>query len=81
MIRMTTKTKLSPEETVKRAIAFFGPGGYELEVKEQSSDYACFEGGGGVVDVSVSAQGKETTVELVSREWDHQVKEFLDTIS
>jgi hypothetical protein len=80
MIRMAAETKLSPEEIVKRAIVFFGPGGYGLEVGEQSAGYICFEGGGGVVEVTVSAQGKGTSVELVSREWDYQVKEFLGTI-
>jgi len=34
MLRMAAKTKLSPEEIVKRAVAFFGPGGYGLEVEE-----------------------------------------------
>lgn len=81
MIRMAAKTKLSPEEIVKRAVAFFGPGGYGLEVEEQSAGYVCFEGGGGVVEVTASAQAKGALVELVSREWDYQVKEFLGTIS
>ena len=81
MIRMAAETKLSPEEVVKRAVAFFGSGGYGLEVKEQSRDYAYFAGGGGSVEVSASAGEKKTSVELVSREWDYQVKEFLGTIS
>jgi hypothetical protein len=81
MVRMEAKTKLSPEEIIKRAIVFFGPGGYGLGVKEQTSGYICFEGGGGVVEVTASAEGKRTSVELVSQEWDYQLKEFLDTIS
>jgi len=81
MLRMAAKTRLSPEEIVKRAVAFFGSGGYGLEVKEQSAGYACFEGGGGVVEVTASAEKKGASVELVSREWDYQVKEFIGTIS
>jgi hypothetical protein len=81
MLKMEAKTKLSPEEIVKRAIAFFGPGGYGLEVEEQSAGYVCLEGGGGVVEVTALAQAKGTSVELVSREWDYQVKEFFGTIS
>ena len=81
MLRMATKTKLSPEEAIKRAVAFFGPGGYRLEVKEQSTGYAYFEGGGGGVEVTACAEEKGTSVELVSREWDYQVKEFIHTIS
>jgi hypothetical protein len=80
MIRMTAKSKLKPDEIIKRAVNFFGPGGYGLGVKEQTSGYVCLEGGGGVVEVIASAEGKGASVELVSREWDYQVKEFLGNI-
>jgi hypothetical protein len=78
---MSAKTKLSPEEVIERAVAFFGPGGYGLGVKDESAGYVCFEGGGGGVEVIASAEGKRASVELVSREWDYQVKEFLGKIS
>jgi len=81
MLKMSAKTKLSPEEVIRRAIAFFGPGGYGLAVKDESASYVCFEGGGGGVEVSASTEGKRASVELVSREWDYQVKEFLGKIS
>jgi hypothetical protein len=81
LIRMSAKTKLSPEEVVKRAVSFFGPGGYGLEVVDETTGYVCLEGGGGVVEVIASAEGKGASVELVSREWDYQVKEFLGDIS
>jgi len=44
MLKIATKTRLSPEEAIKRAIKFFGPDGYKLEVKEQADNCACFEG-------------------------------------
>ena len=81
MLRIETKTKLSPEEAVKRAVAFFGAGGYGLEVKEQAKCCAYFEGGGGGVEVTAVAEGKGASVELVSREWDYQVKEFIGDLS
>jgi len=62
-------------------VAFFGPGGYGLAVENRTAGYVCFEGGGGTVEVSASAQGKGASLELVSREWDYQVKRFLGTIS
>ena len=80
MLTIVTKTKLSPEEAIKRAVEFFGPGGYGLEVKTQTSDCASFEGGGGGVEVTVCAEEKRTSVELFSREWDYQVKEFIGKI-
>ena len=80
MLKIATKTKMSPEEAIKRAVEFFGPGGYELEVKEQKPDCASFEGGGGGVEVTACSEEKGTSVELESREWDYQVKEFIGKI-
>ena len=80
MLKIATKTKLSPAEAIKRAVEFFGPGGYGLEVKEQSTKCAYFEGGGGGVEVTGCTEEKETSVELLSREWDYQVKEFIRKI-
>jgi len=81
MLKITTKTKLSPEEAIKQAVEFFGPGGYGLEVKGQAPNCAYFEGGGGGVDVITCVEEKGTSVELESREWDYQVKEFIRKIS
>ena len=81
MLKMATRTKLTPEEAVKRAVEFFGPGGYGLKVTEQSATGACFEGGGGGVDISACAEGKGASVELISREWDYQLREFIGKIS
>jgi hypothetical protein len=81
MLKIEAETKLSPEEVVKRAVAFFGPRGYGLGVREQTFGYVCLEGGGGIVEVSASAKGKRTSVKLASREWDYQLKKFLGTIS
>lgn len=80
MLKIVTKTKLSPEEAIKRAVEFFGPRGHGLEVREQSDTRAYFVGSGGDVDVTACAEGKRTSVELESREWDFQVKEFIGKI-
>ena len=81
MIRLGAKTKLSQGEIIERAVAFFGSGGYGLEVKDRATGYAYFVGGGGDVEVTALAKAKGASVELVSREWDFQVKEFLGTIT
>ena len=80
MLKIATKTKLSPEEAIKQAIEFFGPDGYGLEVKDQAPSCAYFEGGGGGVQVTACIEGKQTSVELESREWDYQVKKFIGKI-
>ncbi len=54
--------------------------GYGLEVKKQSTECAYFEGGGKGVNIIVCAEGKRTSVELLFREWDYQVKEFIRKI-
>jgi hypothetical protein len=81
MIRLELKTKLSPEEVIKRAVAYFGPGGYGLEVKENYKNHAYFEGGGGGVTISTSVKDKKTSVEIVSKEWDFQVQGFAEKIT
>jgi hypothetical protein len=81
MIRIETKTKLNPVKAISKAIAFFGPEGLGLKVTDQSADYVHFEGGGGSVELNARAEEKKTRVELVSQEWEYQVKEFIDLIS
>jgi len=81
MLKIGTGTKLSPEDAIKRAVEFFGPGGgYGLKVTEQTPGSACFEGGGGGVEVVACAGEEGTQVDLISREWDHQVREFISKI-
>ena len=81
MLRMTSKTRLRPEEVVRRAVDFFGPGGYGLEIKEQAPACVYFEGTGGGVEVSACTDEEGTSLEIVSREWDNQVREFMGKIS
>ena len=81
MIRLEVKTKLSPEKTIEEAVSFFGPGGYGLEINEQANDQAFFTGGGGSVAISVKQEDKKTAVDIVSREWDFQVQQFVDKIT
>ena len=81
MLRLEVKTKLSTEKAIEQAVAFFGPDGYGLEVKENYKNHAYFEGGGGSVAISTSVKDKKTTVDIVSREWDFQVQEFAEKIT
>ena len=80
MARYGVYTKLDPEEVIRRAVGFFGEGGLRLKVTDQGSCCATFEGGGGHVAVSVNT-GDKTEVELVTREWDYDVKRFMRDIT
>lgn len=80
MARYGVETKLSPEEVVKKAVAYFGEDGLGLKTEEQGPCCAYFEGGGGFVRVTVSEGGKRATVNLETREWDYHVKRFMQEI-
>lgn len=80
MLKLSTRTKSRPEEIVKRALDFFGPGGYGLKVTEQTDTCAYFEGGGGGVSVTTCTDDKGTSVDLETREWEYQVQEFVRKI-
>ena len=80
MARYGVYTKLAPEEVIRRAVSIFGKDGLGLTVTEQGSCCATFEGGGGHVSVTVNV-GDKTEVELVTREWDYDVKRFMRDIT
>jgi len=67
------ESKLSPEAAIGKAVAFFGS---RLEQTEHNACCVRFEGGGGHVLVSVSS-GDKTRVDLETREWDYDVKQFM----
>ena len=79
-MNIITTTKLNPEEAVKQAVEFFGPDGLGLKHTQDTPECAYFEGTGGSVNVSACVDEKQTLVELESREWDSQVKEFIGKI-
>jgi len=80
MLHITKGTALSSEDVVKRASDFFGSKGLGLEEKERNSCCITFEGGGGYVSVTVGKAGNKRDVDVESREWEYQVKKFLETI-
>jgi hypothetical protein len=79
MARYGVETRMSPEKVIQKAVDFFGEEGVGLKVIDHSRCCARVEGGGGHVSVTVS-EGKRTDVELVTREWDYDVKRFMRDI-
>ena len=82
MIRMEKPSKLTPSEAVDNAVAFFGPGGLGLEVTERAECCVRLEGGGGYVFVQAAEDnsGEGSLVEVESREWEYQLKRFLEKV-
>jgi hypothetical protein len=76
MLNFETKTKLSAEEVAERLKKFFGKGGLGLELCEEKPECLSFEGGGGYVTASIASEEKKTRVNLVTQEWEQQVKKF-----
>lgn len=76
MLNLEVKTKLNQQEVIERLKRFFGKGGLGLEIAEETPQCLTFDGGGGHVTATLCAEEGKTRVNLVSQEWDSQVKKF-----
>jgi hypothetical protein len=77
MARYSVETRLEPEAAIRKAVAYFGAEGLGLEAIEQNPCCFHFQGGGGHVAATAYKEGKKTILELETREWDRQVREFM----
>jgi len=77
MLRMSKETRLSAEEIISVASDFFGKEGIGLEEKSRNSCCISFEGGGGHVSVTIGEGDSKQSVDVETREWEYQAKEFL----
>ena len=80
MIHYGKVSKLNPQEIVQKAIVFFGPGGWDLEVKLMGEGEARFEGGGGYVLVQANKKGRGSQIDLIAVEWEYPAKQFLSKV-
>ena len=80
MLNLDVKTKLKQEEVIQRLKKYFGKGGLGLDITEEAPQCLTFEGGGGHVTATVcSAEGK-IRINLVTQEWEYQVKKFASSL-
>ncbi|MGD2097381.1 MAG: hypothetical protein PVG35_07350 [Desulfobacterales bacterium] len=80
MIRLSKHTQLDPDQIIVKAENFFGEKGEGLVAKESTPCCIMFVGSGGFVTVSVVDEQKTRTVDIETREFDYQVKEFLQSL-
>ena len=80
MIRFEHRTKLRPEQVLQQLKRSFGKGGLGLDLKEETPTCVTFEGGGGYVTASLCEDKGETRVDIISREWDYHVKQFISNL-
>jgi hypothetical protein len=80
MARYGVETNLDVEEVLEKAVEFFGPDGLGLEVGTRTDAAVSFVGGGGHVAVVVCPTDSGSELDLETREWDYQVKEFMQQL-
>jgi len=78
MLRIGTKTDRPAAEVLERAVAFFGPGSVGLELRHRAPDHVTFEGGGGFVTVEVVPEESQRDVTVVTQEWEHHARRFIE---
>ncbi len=76
MLSLECKTSLAPVKALEELKRFFGKGGLGLEVKEEAPQCITFQGGGGYVTATLCEEKGKTRLDLVTQEWDYQVKQF-----
>jgi hypothetical protein len=81
MLNLESRTKLSQEEVLQKLKRFFGKGGLGLELSYETPQCLTFIGGGGYVKATLCSEENRTRVNLVTQEWDYDVKEFASRLS
>ena len=78
-MRQIVKTLLTAEQSIERAIAYFGPGGEGLAITSQRKRTLRLEGNGGRVTLTVKSDSP-TLLELETHVWEDTVKRFIDQL-
>lgn len=80
MIRISKRTRLHPEKIIAKAEHFFGEKGLGLVSEERTPCCISFAGSGGYVTVTVVEEKTTRTVDVESREFDYQARQFLQLL-
>jgi hypothetical protein len=80
MLNMEVKTKLEPQEVAKRLKGYFGSKGEGLKLDQEDETCLSFCGPTGHVTANIGRMDDKTVLNLVTQEFEYQVKEFLDRL-
>jgi hypothetical protein len=80
MLNMECRTGLPGQKVIERLKKFFGSGGLGLDLTEEAEGCLTFSGGGGYVTATLCEEKGKIRVDLETREWEYQVKEFASTL-
>jgi len=77
MLRISKQSRLNTEEILAKASGYSGKGGEGLDETERGACCISFSGAGGYVTVTVSELTNQREVEVETREFEYQAKQFL----
>jgi hypothetical protein len=80
MIRISKKSGLNTDEIIAKASRYFGKGGEGLDETESGPCCISFSGAGGFVTVTVYEKANEREVDVETREFEYQAKQFLRSL-
>jgi hypothetical protein len=77
MLTMQATIKRPRHEVVESVKSYFGDGGLGLKLIRDEAGFLIFEGGGGHVAATLCAQQDQTLVVIETREWEFDVRRFI----
>ena len=80
MLNLDVRTKAAEKEVIEQLKNYFGKGGLGLALTEEGPQCLTFEGGGGHVTATLCQEEGKTRINLVTQEWDFQVKKFTSSL-
>jgi hypothetical protein len=80
MIRISKKSGLNTDEIIAKAFRYFGKGGEGLDETESGPCCISFSGAGGFVTVTVCERTNQREVDVETREFEYQAKQFLGSL-
>lgn len=80
MLRISKQSRLKRDEIIAKASRYFGKGGEGLDETERGFSCISFSGAGGYVTVTVCEGAGQREVDVETREFEHQAKQFLGLV-
>lgn len=80
MLTMEATIKLPQQEVIDRLKSYFGVDGLGLKMVRDEAGFLTFEGGGGHVTATLCAQQDLTLVVIETREWEFDVRRFVQDL-
>jgi hypothetical protein len=80
MLNMEAKTRLEPEEVITRVKDYFGPNGEGLDIESEEDGCLSFCSPLGYVNANIFKRDQTTVLNLLTQEFEYQVKSFINKL-